>query len=60
MKRHSIIPISILALITTLFTSCSVIEGIFKAGVWTGIIVVVLAVALIIWLIVKMTGGRNK
>ena len=29
------------------------IEGIFKAGVWSGIIMVVIVVALIIWLISK-------
>ena len=47
---------------TTLLSSCSVIEGIFKAGVWSGIIVVVIVVALIIWLISKFTnrgGGVN-
>lgn len=59
-KYHSIIPISLVALTSTLLTGCSVIEGIFKAGVWTGIIVVVLVVALIIWLIAKVTGGRNR
>ncbi|MBO9634471.1 MAG: phosphatidate cytidylyltransferase [Chitinophagaceae bacterium] len=36
-------------------TSCEVIGGIFKAGVWTGIIAVVLVVALIIFLISRMT-----
>ncbi|WP_140937307.1 hypothetical protein [Sphingobacterium lumbrici] len=59
-KYHNIIPISLVALTSTLLTGCSVIEGIFKAGVWTGIIVVVLVIALIIWLIAKITGGRNK
>lgn len=33
-----------------LLSSCSVVGGIFKAGIWTGIIIVVLVVALIIWL----------
>lgn len=36
-------------------SSCEVIGGIFKAGVWTGIIGIVLVVALIIFLISKMT-----
>lgn len=41
----------ILALITILLSSCEIIGGIFKAGVWTGILVVVIVVGLIIWLI---------
>jgi len=38
---------------TTLLSSCAAIEGIFKAGMWSGIIMVVIVVALIIWLISK-------
>jgi hypothetical protein len=33
-----------------LFSSCAAIGGIFKAGVWVGILLVVLVVAVIIWL----------
>ncbi|HEX6180717.1 MAG TPA: hypothetical protein VFZ47_05685 [Chitinophagaceae bacterium] len=32
-------------------SSCELIEGIFKAGVWVGILIVVGIVALAIWLI---------
>lgn len=39
--------------VTSLLSSCAAIEGIFKAGVWSGIIMVVIVVALIIWLISK-------
>ncbi|GEM_PF-247174 len=42
-----------------LLTGCSVIEGIFKAGVWTGILIVVVVVALVIWLISKLFGGSK-
>ncbi|MDR3008575.1 MAG: hypothetical protein LBV59_11615 [Sphingobacterium sp.] len=42
-----------------LLTGCSVIEGIFKAGVWTGILIVVVVVALLIWLISKLFGGNK-
>jgi hypothetical protein len=35
-------------------SSCEVIGGIFKAGVWSGILIVVLVVALIIFIIAKM------
>ena len=43
-----------------LLTSCSVIEGIFKTGMWTGIIIVVAILALIIWIISRFTrSGRQ-
>ena len=37
-----------------MLSSCSVIEGIFKAGVWVGVIAVVVVIGLIIWLISKI------
>jgi hypothetical protein len=39
-----------LALALTL-SSCEVVGGIFKAGIWVGIFLVVLVVALILWLV---------
>jgi len=36
--------------------SCAVIGGIFKAGIWTGIIIVAIIVFIIIWIISKSTG----
>jgi hypothetical protein len=39
-----VLPIVALALVTT---GCEAIEGIFKAGVWTGVIAVVLLLAII-------------
>ncbi|WP_298732868.1 phosphatidate cytidylyltransferase [uncultured Chitinophaga sp.] len=44
---------SMLAFVMMALTGCEIIGGIFKAGVWTGILVVVLVVGLIIWLISK-------
>lgn len=61
MKR--IIPFQIVSLFTLaaiLLSSCQVIEGIFKAGVWSGIIMVVTVVALVIWIIAKLSGGRKE
>lgn len=43
-------------LVITLLSSCEVVGGIFKAGAYTGIIVVVVIVALVIWLISKFRG----
>jgi hypothetical protein len=50
MKKLSAIWISALALVFTL-SSCEVIGGIFKAGFWTAIILIVIVVALILWLV---------
>ena len=41
-----------------LFSSCSVIEGIFKAGVGVGVFIVVAILALIIFIISRFT--KNK
>ena len=39
--------------IAIIFSSCEAIAGIFKAGVWVGIIIVVVIIALVFWLISK-------
>ena len=39
--------------------SCSVVEGIFKAGMVWGILVVVGFIALIIFIIAKVSGGKK-
>ncbi|MGN6418490.1 MAG: phosphatidate cytidylyltransferase [Pseudobacter sp.] len=57
MKQYPyLITMMLLALVT--LSSCEVIGGIFKAGVWVGVLAVVGVVALIIFLISKM-GGRK-
>jgi cytosine/uracil/thiamine/allantoin permease len=45
----------VLLAVTQLFTGCELVEGIFKAGVWVGIIIVVAVIALIIWIISRIT-----
>jgi magnesium-transporting ATPase (P-type) len=35
------------------FSSCQAIESIFKAGVWVGVIIVVMVIAIILWLVNK-------
>jgi hypothetical protein len=44
---------AICVLTVMLFPSCQVIGDIFKAGMWVGVIVVVLIIALVLWLIGK-------
>lgn len=39
-------------------SSCEVIGGIFKAGVWTGILIVAAVIGLLIWIIARMGGKK--
>lgn len=39
-------------------TGCEVIGGIFKAGMWTGVLVVAGIIALIIFIIAKLGGKK--
>ncbi|TDO21719.1 hypothetical protein [Pedobacter duraquae] len=57
-KRY--FPLAIVAFLTSTLASCSLIEGIFKAGVWSGVIIVVIVLALIIWVISKIFGGGSR
>lgn len=43
-----------LLLISQIFTGCELVEGIFKAGMWVGIIIVVAIIALVIWIISRI------
>jgi hypothetical protein len=54
MKQYSLFGLLILATALAL-SSCQVIGGIFKAGVWVGILLVVLVVGIILWLV-----GRGR
>lgn len=42
-------PFLALALLTLTASGCELVEGIFKVGLWAGIILVVLVVALVAW-----------
>jgi cytosine/uracil/thiamine/allantoin permease len=54
-----LIPFALMSSLLVLVSSCAAIEGIFKAGVWSGILLVVVVVALIIWIISKLFGGSK-
>ncbi|WP_199250938.1 MULTISPECIES: hypothetical protein [unclassified Flavobacterium] len=41
--------------ISFFFTSCSVVEGIFKAGMGVGIFIVIALIAVIVWIISRIT-----
>lgn len=40
--------------------SCEIIGDIFKTGVWTGVILVVGIIAVVIWLLAKAFGGGQR
>lgn len=46
-------------LLLLLLSSCQAIAGIFKAGVWTGIIFVVAVIGLLIVIVSKIFGGKR-
>ncbi len=55
-KSNGFLMAFLFAAITTL-SSCEAIGGIFKAGIWVGVFVVVLVVGIILWIVSK---ARNK
>ena len=57
MKKYSFLPL--LALLVSL-SSCEIIGGIFKAGVWSGVILVVVVVGLIIFILARLLGGGKS
>lgn len=58
-KLQRSLPVITLLLISTL-SSCDMIVGIFKGGMYFGIILVVIVIALVIWLLSRIgRGGRD-
>lgn len=49
---------AIFSFILVFFTSCDLIEGIFKAGMGVGIFIVLAVIALIIFIISKLGGKK--
>lgn len=54
MVRNSSLWLCLLAMVMTV-SSCQVVGGIFKAGMWVGIVIVVFVVGIILWLV-----GRGR
>lgn len=56
-----VLPVAFVAFFLTVFlTSCQAIGEIFKAGAWTGAILVILGIGLIVWLVSKLFGGGSS
>jgi uncharacterized membrane protein YadS len=58
MSKKFIPKFALLFLILAMFTSCSAIEGIFKAGMGVGIFIVVAVIVLIVFIISKLGGKK--
>ena len=44
----------VLLLLLTTLSGCEIVGGIFEAGVWVGVLLVILGIALLFWLIRKL------
>ncbi len=53
MPRALLSRLFLIALLAMTLSGCEVIGGIFKAGVWVGIIMAVFVVALLMWIFSK-------
>ncbi|WP_187270152.1 hypothetical protein [Pontibacter qinzhouensis] len=49
---------SLLIMLMVTFSSCQVIGDIFKAGMWTAVIIIVIIVLIVIWIFRKLGGRR--
>lgn len=58
MKKQVFYISALIAAVSTL-PGCEVVGGIFKAGVWSGILLVGLGIGLIIFLIAKIGGKKS-
>lgn len=47
---------TLLILLTFTLSSCEVVGDIFKAGMWTALIIIVIVVLIIVWIFRKFTG----
>jgi hypothetical protein len=57
MKKNNLLVITMLFSFVVTLSSCEVVGGIFKAGIWTGIILVALVVGVILYLVSRI--GRK-
>jgi hypothetical protein len=51
--KHSSYLFVLLLLSTVVLSGCEVIGDIFKAGVWTGVLLVILVIGIIVWLLTR-------
>lgn len=58
MKKINYLAIASLLSIMTLLSSCEIVGGIFKAGFWTGAILIVVVIVILVIGIAKLGGKK--
>jgi TRAP-type C4-dicarboxylate transport system permease large subunit len=53
MQKNNFLVLAGLLFLATFLSSCEAIGNIFKAGVWTGLLLVAVVVAIIVWIVAK-------
>jgi hypothetical protein len=48
--------LTLVLLLAMASAGCEIVGDIFKAGIWVGVIMVVLAIGLVLWLVGKVLG----
>ncbi|RDV10398.1 hypothetical protein DXT99_26305 [Pontibacter diazotrophicus] len=56
MKNIRVYFMTLLILLTFTLSSCEVVGDIFKAGMWTALIIIVIVVLIIVWIFRRFTG----
>lgn len=56
--ERKLIRLLVLLVVLLSFTSCSIIEGIFKAGMGVGIFIVIAVIAIMIFIVSKIFGRK--
>ena len=56
--RKEILPIGIALFLISSLSSCEFITGVFKGGVYVGVLMVVVVIVLVIWLLMKLVGRK--
>jgi len=60
LELHKTLVYTLITLIICTLSSCSVVGGVFRAGMWSGIMLVVIVVGGIIYFLAKGLGGSGK
>jgi uncharacterized membrane protein YkvI len=54
MTKRPNLPLLVLLVLALSSAGCALVEGVFKAGLWVGAILVLLVVAVVVWILRKM------
>jgi hypothetical protein len=53
---RAVVLMAVVVLAAFTMTGCEAVEGIFKAGVWVGVVGVVVLLGIVAWVVTKMSG----